>query len=117
MVMVDFTADWCPTCKLNFWKAINTRGVKAVVEKNRVVPVLADWSDRNNTIKEKLAELRSNSIPLLVIYPANKPGEPIVLPDLLGEKQVITALEQAGPSAARAGEGQITAARTPAAAD
>jgi thiol:disulfide interchange protein len=97
-VMVDFTADWCPTCQANFIFAINTPRVKEAVEKNGVVPMLADWSDYNVTIKAKLAELNSNSIPLLAIYPAGKPGEVIVLPDLLVERQVLTALEQAGPS-------------------
>jgi thiol:disulfide interchange protein len=97
-VMVDFTADWCPTCQTNFMFAINTPRVKFAVEKNGVVPMLADWSDYNETIKAKLTELKSNSIPLLAIYPAGKPGEVIVLPDLLVEHQVLEALEQAEPA-------------------
>jgi suppressor for copper-sensitivity B len=97
-VMVDFTADWCLTCQVNFRTAINTRKVKDVVEKNGVVPMLADWSDHNDTIKTKLQELNSNSIPLMVIYPAGKPGEVIVLRDALLERHVLEALEQAGPS-------------------
>jgi suppressor for copper-sensitivity B len=97
-VMVDFTADWCLTCQLNFRAAINTRRVKEVVEKNQVVPLLADWTDKNDTIKQKLAELNSNSIPVLAIYPADKPGEVIVLRDALLERQVLAALDQAGPS-------------------
>jgi hypothetical protein len=38
---------------------------------------------------------------LLAIYPADKPSEPIVLRDAVLEKQVIAALEQAGPSKTR----------------
>jgi thiol:disulfide interchange protein len=97
-VMVDFTADWCLTCQFNFRSAINTRRVKEVVERNQVVPLLADWTDKNDTIKQQLAELKSNSIPVLAIYPAGKPGEVIILRDTIIEKQVLTALEQAGPS-------------------
>jgi len=97
-VMVDFTADWCLTCQANFKLAINTRRVKDVVERNGVAAVLADWSDHNEAIKEKLVELNSNSIPLLAIYPANRPGEVIVLRDAITQKQLLTALEQAGPS-------------------
>ena len=101
-VMVDFTADWCPTCKLNLATAIETERVKAMLDKNRVVPVLADWTDGSDDIREFLEMLGSRSIPLLAIYPGSKPGEPlkdpIVLRDLLTESQVITALEQAGPS-------------------
>jgi thiol:disulfide interchange protein len=76
--------------------------VKDAVEKNGVVPMLADWSDYNDTIKAKLVELQSNSIPLLAIYPAGKPGEVIVLRDLLAESQVLAALEKAGPSQGQA---------------
>jgi suppressor for copper-sensitivity B len=97
-VMIDFTASWCPTCKVNLAVAVNTPRVKAVVEKNGVVPLLADWSDRGPVIKAKLNELNSNSIPVLAIYPANRPGDVIVLRDLLLESQVVQELERAGPS-------------------
>src|SRR5207247_3838519 len=82
----------------NFYLAINTGRVKDFVEKNGVVPVLADWSDYNDTIKQQLAELNSNSIPLLAIFPANRAGEVIVLRDAITQSQLITALDKAGPS-------------------
>ena len=101
-VMVDFSADWCPTCKFNLATAIETNRVKAAVEKNRVVPVLADWTDGSLEIKQMLESLQSKSIPLLAIFPAAKPGsplpEPIVLRDLITESQVLEALDRAGPS-------------------
>jgi suppressor for copper-sensitivity B len=101
-VMVDFSADWCPTCKFNLATAIETTRVKAAVEKNRVVPVLADWTDGSLEIKQMLESLQSKSIPLLAIFPAAKPGgslpDPIVLRDLITESQVLEALERAGPS-------------------
>jgi suppressor for copper-sensitivity B len=101
-VMVDFSADWCPTCKFNLATAIETRKVKALVEKNRVVPLLADWTDGSLEIKQMLESLESRSIPVLAIFPGGEPGrplpEPIVLRDLLTESQVLEALERAGPS-------------------
>jgi len=99
-VMVDFTAKWCLTCQSNFKFAINTPRVKEIVEKNGVAPLLADWTDHNETIAQKLAELNSRSIPLLAIYPANKPGEVILLRDAVLETHVLKALEEAGPSRA-----------------
>lgn len=101
-VLVDFSADWCPTCKFNLAYAIETDRVRAAIEKNRVVPVLADWTDGSPEIKAALEGLQSRSIPLLAIYPAAGPGEPaadpIVLRDLITERQVLDAIEQAGPS-------------------
>jgi thiol:disulfide interchange protein len=97
-VLVDFTANWCLTCKTNLKLAINRAGVRDLVERNGVVTLLADWTDKNDTIKQALAELNSRSIPLLAIYPPDPNAKPIVLPDLLTQGMVLEALEQAGPS-------------------
>jgi len=103
-VMVDFTAEWCLTCKVNFKTAINTQRVKELVEKNGIAPVLADWTEQNDAIKRQLEELDSNSIPLLAIYPADKPGEVILLRDRITQKQLLAALEKAGPSVGQEAE-------------
>jgi suppressor for copper-sensitivity B len=101
-VLVDFSADWCLTCKANLRFAIETSRVRDAIERNKVVPVLADWTEPSDEIKLALEGLGSKSIPVLAIFPAGKPGEPlpepIVLRDLLTESQVLEALERAGPS-------------------
>jgi suppressor for copper-sensitivity B len=101
-VLVDFSADWCLTCKLNLATAIETSDVKALIDENEVVPLLADWTEENDEIKRMLESLQSRSIPLLAIYPGCKPGEPmrdpIILRDLLTESQVLAAIREAGPS-------------------
>ena len=104
-VMVDYTADWCWTCKTNLKFAINTDEVHKTVEANGVVPLLADWTQPNEEIKQSLQELESKSIPVLAIYPANRPGEVIVLRDLISQSQVLDALEKAGPSAGEVEDG------------
>ena len=98
-VLLDFTADWCLTCKTNSRLAINTRNVKHVVEQNGIVPLLADWTDESDEIKQVLARYGSQSIPLLVVLPAGEHDQPIVLRDLISEGQVLSALQEAGPSA------------------
>jgi thiol:disulfide interchange protein len=97
-VLVDFTANWCLTCKSNLKFAINRHEVKELVERNDVVPLLADWTDKNETIKQALSELNSRSIPLLVIYPADPQREVIVLRDVVTQSAVLEALAAAGPS-------------------
>lgn len=99
-VLIDFTAEWCQNCKLNLNQAIHTKKVKDWVEKNGVVAMEADMTEYPPHIKDKLNELESISIPVLAIY---KPGDtetPIVLRDLLSEKDVLEALKEAGPSRA-----------------
>jgi thiol:disulfide interchange protein len=103
-VLIDFSADWCPTCKFNLATAIETRRVKSAIEENRIVPMLADWTDGSPEIKDMLATLQSKSIPVLAVFPAAVPGgaapEPIVLRDLITESQVLAAIRDAGPSRA-----------------
>lgn len=95
-VLIDFTASWCPTCQTNSVLAINTEKVKAVVESNGITPLLADWSDESDVIKQTLESLGSRSIPFLAIYPASQPNVPILLPDLITESQLLAALAKAG---------------------
>jgi thiol:disulfide interchange protein len=97
-VMLDFTASWCLNCQLNFRRAINTQKVKEAVEKNGVVAVEANWTEPNPELEAKLTELNSQSIPVLAIYPAGRPQDVIILRDLVSVKEVVEALEKAGPS-------------------
>ena len=114
-VLVDFSADWCMTCKYNLATAIETSKVKNEIERNRVVPLLADWTDGSPEIKLMLESLQSKSIPVLAVFPAARSGdrqpEPIVLRDLITETQVLTAIREAGPS--RAAPSEIRAASKP----
>jgi thiol:disulfide interchange protein len=97
-VMVDFTATWCVNCQVNFRFAINTAAVKEIVEKNGVVAMEADWTEENPDLEKQLDLLQSQSIPILAIYPAGRPQDVIILRDLVTAKQVVEALEKAGPS-------------------
>jgi thiol:disulfide interchange protein len=117
-VLVDFSADWCLTCKANLRFAIETPRVRTAIERNRVVPVLADWTEPSDEIKLALESLGSKSIPVLAIFPAGEPGgpppEPIVLRDLLTEAQVLEAIERAGPSCCPPPEIRAASAPSPA---
>jgi thiol:disulfide interchange protein len=95
-VMVDFTAEWCQNCKLNLAVAINTRKVREVVEKNHIVPMIADMTEHPPELTAKLRELKKIAIPVLAIYKPGDPKSPIILEDILTESQVIAALEQVG---------------------
>ena len=94
VVMIDFTANWCFTCKTNTLTAIEKQDVAEFLHRNKIVPVLADWSNRSDEIRNYLQALNRNSIPLIVIW---IPGqtEPVLLDGLITENQLLDALEQA----------------------
>jgi suppressor for copper-sensitivity B len=112
-VLVDFTADWCLTCKTNLKLSINRPQVRDLVERNEVVALIADWTDGNPTIKHALEELNSRSIPLLAIYPADPMQDVIVLPDVVTQTDVLEALNRAGPSRTAGNVADASATTTP----
>lgn len=98
-VLVDFTASWCPTCQVNGRFVIDSEAVREAIKAKDAVLMVADWSDYGPEIKTALWNLTaSESIPVLVIFPAGRSHDPIILRDLLTTRKVIDALDQAGPS-------------------
>jgi thiol:disulfide interchange protein DsbD len=91
-VFVDFTADWCITCKFNERTAINTNSVRALLAEKKVIPMKADWTNANPEITAALKEFGRVGVPFYVIY--RKDQAPIVLPELLTESILLDALRQ-----------------------
>jgi len=93
-VFVDFTADWCITCKFNERTAIDTPAVRALLAEKNIVPVKADWTNSNPEITATLKSFGRVGVPLYVIYPAADPEKPIVLPELLTESMLLDTLRK-----------------------
>ena len=92
-VFVDFTADWCQSCKVNEKIGLSSSKVKKKMESLGVVPLKADWTRRDPEITEALASFGRNGVPLYVLYPG-KGAKPVILPELLLPGTVLEALEQ-----------------------
>ncbi|MEN9468458.1 MAG: Thiol:disulfide interchange protein DsbD precursor [Verrucomicrobiota bacterium] len=93
-VFVDFTADWCITCKFNERTAINTPAVRALLAEKNIVPIKADWTNSNPEITAALKGFGRVGVPLYVLYPAADSSNPIVLPELLTEAILVDALKK-----------------------
>ncbi len=97
-VLVDFTADWCLTCKANEATVINTAPVIDKIKALKVVALKADWTGQDKDITALLAKFGRSGVPLYVIFPANKGNAPIQLPDTITQQIVLDDLDKAGPS-------------------
>jgi len=93
-VFVDFTADWCITCKFNERTAIDTPAVRQLLRDKKVIPVKADWTKANPEITAALKNFGRVGVPFYVVYPAGRAGDPIVLPELLTESILLEALKK-----------------------
>jgi thiol:disulfide interchange protein len=94
-VFVDFTADWCISCKFNERTAIDVPTVREVFAKDGVVAMKADWTNANPEITAALKKFGRVGVPFYVLYPRGRPDQPIILPEILTEKIVLDALSKA----------------------
>jgi len=94
-VLIDFTADWCATCKTLEATVLNTAAVRDVVVQNSVATMKADTT---HDVPELLSVLGADSVPTLAIFPADDPNSPIVFRGWYSAEELLDALKKAGPS-------------------
>jgi DsbC/DsbD-like thiol-disulfide interchange protein/cytochrome c biogenesis protein CcdA len=81
-VFVNFTADWCISCKVNEQTTIHRAEVQAALTKAGVVQLTGDWTRGDPAITRALAEQGRNSLPLYLWY-APGAAQPEILPQIL----------------------------------
>ena len=86
-VFLNFTADWCITCKVNERVALKTKNTLNLFKEKKIFYMEADWTNKNKVIAEKLESFGRSSIPLYVFYP-EKDKQPIILPEILSESVI-----------------------------
>lgn len=95
-LLVEFTADWCPTCKVLERTALTTDKVKSLVESYGVTLVRVDLTRHDVQAQALLRALDSASIPLLAIFPKGETWRsPVVLRDIYTAGQMEAAVRQA----------------------
>lgn len=90
-VFIDFTADWCITCKVNERVALSKPEVAAAFAHQDVAALKADWTNSDEAVTKALEGYGRNSIPLYVYYPAGSDRFQI-LPQVLTPSIVMKAL-------------------------
>lgn len=90
-VFVDYTADWCWTCKVNERVVLGRDDVKAAFAAQGAVLMKADWTRRDKAITEALKGYGRSGVPLYVWYPKGK--EPVVLPEVITPGILLKALK------------------------
>ena len=91
-VMLDVTADWCLTCKVNERVAFGSSRVRAALDSGNVKLLRADWTSRSPEITRLINGFRRSGVPVVVLYPPGDRSQPVLLPTLLTPGIVIEAL-------------------------
>lgn len=95
-VLVNFTADWCVTCKINERTSLSSARVQTAMQQANAVYLVGDWTRRDDVIAVELQRHGRSGVPLYLLYSPGSP-EPRILPQLLTEGVVIDALEDIRP--------------------
>ncbi|NQY91473.1 MAG: thioredoxin family protein [Deltaproteobacteria bacterium] len=91
-VFIDFTADWCLSCKANEVIAFSSQRVVERFRELGVVAMKADWTRGDPLITRALGRYGRDGVPLYVLYDGRRDSEPQLLPQLLTPDIVLEAL-------------------------
>jgi thiol:disulfide interchange protein DsbD len=69
-VLVNMTADWCITCKVNEKAVLGTTAFQELLARTNTAYVVGDWTNEDPAITDFLQEYGSPGVPLYVLYPA-----------------------------------------------
>ena len=94
-VLVDFTADWCLTCKVNKKTSIEIASVRTKLRDLGAVALVGDYTHTPDNITTELAHYDRAGVPLVLVYPKSADAPPQVLPEVLTPGIVLNALDRA----------------------
>jgi len=88
-VLVNLTAAWCITCKVNERVALSSDGFRKALADHNVAYLKGDWTNQDDRITRVLKAHGRAGVPLYLLYPADPKAQPVVLPQLLTEAIVV----------------------------
>ena len=92
LVFLNFTADWCITCKVNEAVALKTSKVQKVLNDKNITYIEADWTRRDPIISSTLEQYGRTGLPLYLLFPSK--GDPLILPEILTEDILLSYLNE-----------------------
>ena len=99
-ILIDFTADWCATCKFLEATVLHSEPVREKLERNGVVLMKGDCTNYKevNDANIMLKELGAGGVPTIAIFPAKNPNAVILFRGAYTQEAILKALDAAGPS-------------------
>ena len=95
-MLVEFTAGWCPTCKVLEQTVLTPSNILPLLKDFSLLPVKVDMTEKNDAQQRLLRGLDSASIPLLAVFPTGKnASRPVILRDIYTLSDIEQALRQA----------------------
>jgi suppressor for copper-sensitivity B len=94
IVVVDITADWCLTCKLNKIRVLNDEEIMAILNSADIVAMRADITRPDMKVMNFMKKYNRYGIPFNAVFSAStKTG--LLTSELLTKKELINLIEKA----------------------
>jgi thiol:disulfide interchange protein len=90
LIFMDFTAEWCLTCKVNKKLILETSGFEELAKKNNLLLLRADWTRRDDNITQYLKRFGAVGVPAYFVQ--KKSGEVIFLGETISLSKIEKAL-------------------------
>ena len=96
-ILIDFTADWCTTCKTLEAYVMNTEPVLEKIKKYQVITLKGDCTNYTelNDANAMLKLLGAGGVPTIAIFPAGRPNQPTVFRGSYTQQALLDALDAA----------------------
>lgn len=94
-VFIDFTADWCLSCKANEKTFIDTKAVEDTIRELNVAPIRADWTRRDDMIGSWLSCYETAGVPYYLVLPADPTQPAIQIGETITTQDLLMALREA----------------------
>lgn len=93
-ILMDFTADWCPNCKVLERTTLRDAVIKPLQERYGLVLIKVDMTQEDARKMALLKALGSQSIPVVALFPpGDAAASPVVLRDLFTSGQLTDVLQ------------------------
>jgi len=94
-IFIDFTADWCVSCKVNEATILETETVRSAMQEHNVVALKADWTRQDPVITKWLERFERAGVPLYLVIPPGGEAQAVDLPEVITPDMVVSALSDA----------------------
>lgn len=93
-ILVDFTANWCPTCKFLEQTVLTDDFLSKLKSQYNLTLIKVDLSQENKEGEDFLNSLNSKSIPLLAFFPKDTPNNPIIFRDIFTQNLISKVIKE-----------------------
>ena len=91
-MLIDVTASWCVSCKVNENVVLNRPDVKQFLVEKNISLIVLDWTNYDKDITAYLESFNRQGVPLYVYY--NEKGETTILPQVLQKRDIFNLVQE-----------------------